>query len=80
MNINGSNRTNLNMDTGLTNVPVFSPAGSKIAFRSDNSEIFIININGSEQKNLTKRKDIDYNPVFSPDGLKIANMFFAIER
>ncbi len=54
--------------------PVWSPDGSKLAFRSyrdGNSEVYIMNADGSNQVNVTHDPNHDYEPVWRPDGMGI---------
>ena len=69
MNADGSNQTNLN-NLGLQ--PAFSPDGSKIAFTSTVSQIYIMNAEpGSIPTQLTGQ-GVNQEPSFSGDGGKIA--------
>ena len=70
MNIDGSNRTNLD-SPGWG--PVWSPHGSKIAFTSVRTDyyapsVYIMDADGSNQTELA---DYASNPSWSPDGEKI---------
>jgi Tol biopolymer transport system component len=56
MNANGTGQTRLTTAGGQDLEPVFSPNGSKIAFRSErtgNAEIFIMDSNGANQQRIT---------------------------
>jgi Tol biopolymer transport system component len=75
MNADGSARTQLTTDPAEDFDPVWSPDGSKIAFRSHrdgNEEVYVMNADGSIQANLTNTPTSDYSPAWSPDGAKIA--------
>jgi Tol biopolymer transport system component len=60
--------------------PVFSPDGSKIAFRrllqdakgNVTAQIILVNADGSNPVPLTDGKSADQDPIFSPDGRQIA--------
>jgi Tol biopolymer transport system component len=55
--------------------PVWSPDGSKLAFRSyrnGNSEIYVMNADGSNQTNVTHDPSNDYDPAWWPDGMGVA--------
>jgi TolB protein len=60
--------------------PVFSPDGSKIAFRrllqdakgNVTAQIIVVNADGSNPVPLTDGKSADQDPIFSPDGRQIA--------
>lgn len=60
--------------------PVWSPDGSRIAFRSardgGNLDIWVMNANGSGQTRLTTATAIEDEPVWSPDGKQIAFLRF----
>ena len=56
MDANGANQTRLTTATGYDMEPVFSPDGTKIAFRSErtgSAEIFIMDANGANQQRIT---------------------------
>jgi Tol biopolymer transport system component len=60
-------------------IPAWSPDGTKMAFRrdrvdstTDDTEISIMNADGSNQRNLTNNTANDLGPAWSPDGSKIA--------
>jgi Tol biopolymer transport system component len=56
MDANGANQTRLTTATGYDYEPVFSPDGTKIAFRSErngNAEIYIMDANGANQQRIT---------------------------
>ncbi|ABF42933.1 WD40-like beta Propeller [Candidatus Koribacter versatilis Ellin345] len=61
---------------GVNTFPVWSPDGTKLAFRrmlgERNSEVFLANENGSDPKNLTNDPAFDGWPAWSPDGKQIA--------
>lgn len=55
-------------------VPVWSPDGSKLAFRSGrdgNNDIHIMNVDGSDRTNVTHDTTDNYDPVWRPDGLGV---------
>jgi Tol biopolymer transport system component/predicted Ser/Thr protein kinase len=67
----GVGATQLTTDSQNNRHPVFSPDGSKIAYRSSlrgNQDIFLIDSDGSNVKQLTNNPSLDYNPSWSPDG------------
>jgi Tol biopolymer transport system component len=56
MDANGANQTRLTTSTGYDLEPVFSPDGTKIAFRSErngNAEIYIMDANGANPQRIT---------------------------
>ncbi len=73
---------------GYAMEPVWSPDGSKVAFRGflnyppqtatqsatdiPNAEIFVVNADGTGLRQLTTNKVDDMTPAWSPDGTKIA--------
>lgn len=60
--------------------PIWSPDGSKIAFRSQesgNRDIYVMNADGTNITQLTDDPRDDYSPAWSPDGEKIT---FVSER
>ncbi len=61
---------------GVNTYPVWSPDGSKLAFRrmvgERDSEVFVANGDGSDPKNLTNDPAFDGWPDWSPDGKLIA--------
>ncbi len=71
MDVNGRAIEQLTDNNGSNSRPVYSPDGSKIAFRSDRDgrEIYLINSDGSNEIRLTTH--YDENPRFSPDGSQI---------
>src|SRR5947209_1009045 len=60
---------------GVNTYPVFSPDGTKLAFRrmlgEMNSEVFVADSDGSDQRNLTNNPAFDGWPAWSPDGKQI---------
>ena len=53
--------------------PIQPPGGNgKIAYASNNSEIYVMEADGSNQTNLTNNPAVDNFPAWSPDGSKIA--------
>lgn len=76
MNADGTERVQLTTDPAADFDPVWSPDGTKIAFRSHrddgNEEIYVMDVDGSNQINLTNDPEGDWSPAWSPDGTKIA--------
>lgn len=75
MNADGSDRRRLTDHPDLDFDPVWSPDGTRIAFRSHrdgDEEVYVMNADGSEQVNLTQSPGADYSPAWSPDGSQIA--------
>jgi TolB protein len=52
--------------------PAWSPDGSKIAFRSESSDIYVIDADRTDLTQLTNNPAGDGSPAWSPDGTKIA--------
>jgi Tol biopolymer transport system component len=75
MNADGTERTQLTLHPDLDFDPVWSPDGTRIAFRSHrdgDEEVYVMNADGSDQTNLTNDRASDYSPAWSPDGTYIA--------
>jgi hypothetical protein len=77
--IDGTNMMRLTMAEGMDDQPVWSPDGTRIAFRSVRSgqrDIWVMGANGSGQTNLTNdflpAASNEDNPAWSPDGSRIA--------
>jgi Tol biopolymer transport system component len=69
---NGTGLTRLTNSTWQEHDPVFSPAGTQIAYtdeREPDDEIFVMNAYGT-QTNLTNNQVDDYHPTWSPPGGK----------
>jgi Tol biopolymer transport system component len=79
-NIDGSNITRLTNNEWIDDQPVWSPDGSKIAFRSDRGgitpDVWVMNANGSNPVNLTPDPvpgtSVESRPTWSPDGSRVA--------
>ena len=85
MNADGSNQRQLtfgmvNPADGFsrtyTSVPVWSPDGSRIAFKSEfdfhGFNLYLMNADGTRQRRLTRNESSDGDPAWSPDGQRIA--------
>jgi len=77
--IDGGNMQRLTTAEGLDDQPVWSPDGTRIAFRSVRSgqrDIWVMGANASGQTNLTNdflpAASNEDNPAWSPDGSRIA--------
>ncbi|MBV8541025.1 MAG: PD40 domain-containing protein [Pseudonocardiales bacterium] len=74
MNADGTNPTRLTTD-GLSDQPVISPDGKRIAFRcprNSHYQICVMNADGTNPIDLTNDPIADGEPAFSPDGTHIA--------
>ena len=78
MNADGTGVTNLTNETTpnvANDQPVWSPDGTKIAFRSNrsgHSDLYVMNADGSGVTRLTADTATEGRPAWSPDGTKIA--------
>ena len=76
MDSDGSDQTQLTTDlTPKTQLPDWSPDGSRIAFASQPGEvadIWTIDADGSDPVQLTTDPADDFAPVWSPEGTQIA--------
>ena len=84
MNPDGSGVTRLTFPTGGNGDPVFSPDGTKIAFKSGGNDIYVMNANGMNPdgtgaQRITNTAVVESDPTFSPDGNKIAFVASAFE-
>jgi Tol biopolymer transport system component len=71
----GTGLVNLTDHPALDNQPVWSPDGSKLAFRSNRDgdpEIYAMAADGSGITRLTFHPGLDGEPAWSPDGSRIA--------
>ena len=81
INADGTGRTQITDHPAEDFDPVWSPDGTKIAFRTHrdgDEEVYIMNADGSDQRNLSYAPNRgDYSPAWSPrcNGLA-ANSFF----
>jgi Tol biopolymer transport system component len=75
INIDGTTRRRLTINSYIDEHPCWSPAGDKIVFcsnRDRNYEIYIMNSDGSDLQRLTNNPADDLTPSWSPRGDKIA--------
>ena len=77
--IDGTNMIRLTNAEGMDDQPVWSPDGTRIAFRSVRSghgDIWVMGANGTGQTNLTNdflpATSNEHSPAWSPDGSRIA--------
>ena len=77
--IDGTNMIRLTNSDGMDDQPVWSPDGTRIAFRSvrsGHSDIWVMGANGTGQTNLTNdflpAISTEHSPAWSPDGSRIA--------
>ena len=69
MNADGTGVTRIASNSYEDYYPVWSPDGTKIAFRSgrnDQDNIYVMNIDGEGQTNLTIRKPEGFSPDWKP--------------
>ena len=74
MNVDGTGPVRMTNNDTIDIMPVWSPDGKKIAFRSDrdgNPEIYVMNVDDTNTVRLTNNNDIDESPSWSPDGKKV---------
>src|SRR5687767_10353125 len=78
INADGTGRTQITDHPAEDFDPVWSPDGTKIAFRTHrdgDEEVYIMNADGSDQRNLSNAPNRgDYSPAWSPNGEWIAFM------
>jgi Tol biopolymer transport system component len=75
VNVDGSGLTRIDTGGAAALYPVFSPAGSRIAYSSrhdGNADVSVIELDGSEATRLTQLEASDGYPSWSPDGARIA--------
>jgi Tol biopolymer transport system component len=74
--LDGTGLTQLTTSPALDQFPVYSPDGTKIAFRSNRTgtfQVWVMNADGSDQHALTSDANPkDQLPEWSPDGSRIA--------
>jgi|GEM_PF-2610977 len=73
-NLDGSNEKCLTSDSSNEDMPMFSPDGRYIVFRSErngNQDIWKMDYDGSNPVQLTDNPDKDSEPSWSPDGQRI---------
>lgn len=72
---NGANPRRLTADPAEEDTPVFSPDGSRIAYRANyegNSDVYVIPAEGGQPKRLTWHPDDDVPVAWTPDGSAVA--------
>jgi probable HAF family extracellular repeat protein len=75
MNADGTGLQELTQPPYTNTNPVWSPDGTKIAFRSERDgvgQVYVMNADGTGQTRLTTSGAVDEQPSWSPDGSKIA--------
>jgi Tol biopolymer transport system component len=76
----GERRLTFSGDGKNSNIPQWSPDGTRIAFASNReddagwSSIYVMNADGTNVRRLTPVGSRDYMPIWSPDGNRIAFM------
>jgi Tol biopolymer transport system component len=71
MNPDGSDQRNISNSQSEDLGPAWSPDGTKLAFRRDGKDIWVMNADGTAQQQLTDT-GLDAQPTWAPDGNSIA--------
>lgn len=74
-NRDGSDPRRLTADPAEENTPIFSPDGSKIAYRANyegNSDVYVIPADGGQPRQLTWHPGNDVPVAWAPDGSAVA--------
>ena len=80
VNVDGSGRRALTVNTGYASAPSWSPDGTKIAFSTygdTGSDLFVLDLASGTQTKVTTNPANDSSPAWSPDG---SDLVFASDR